>query len=768
MNQPNTIILNTSRRRQDGFKLEDKEDSNKFNETQKSKKEDFSKLSKSLEIIQQIYKETLNVEKVDVKILHEKLKEVEKNIKEFLEEPENSLEKETKTQKIQMKPLGDLKKQLIPQLELKKEPEKSTPRINPNQRESVMGLSTLTNKEIFDTTLKEDTEEVEKLNTLIQQQIKKVMSQLLEVTISNQKGITEIPIKDVDEEHMKNLYYTFKITKNDPKKPSFMKRNRIWTLDCFNSKILSQNGNSIKEYNFDDILNIEKNLNISNNLKLSFINTHEFELIFENSEERQKFYEILNHFQKTKVIFCSKYTKKDIQLSRIVFWNKKGVAKCNMSPQWIEGFSLFCFSWDMNHVLPKDEKIYKEFIPKDLDIYVFTVQRSQNMTQFFQDILGKEYILIGYENGWLNRIFVFIKVKHLPKLSNYEHYNKNWCEEIAEWSGTLSFLYRGFSSISFKLNETSFLFIGAQLSQGDFATQNPNVKKLNFLEMIKSIKNGKVNLDVNQFDFTFLMGNFGFGTSLSDIDSLLLIKEKNIKELLKYDDLFSEKSNRKMLVGFEEGDIQFLPTTKVDMNNPGIYDERSVPYYSTRIFYKFKPYQLIKQEKYDSYPMMNCTGNIPVSSTFHIESRRMYSSIFGERSNEKWIIIRGLHVSERNETLGVIKKPQLIAHGDFLLQNTYYSSKVGNYEANINPDLTNCVIPAMTPLIHQSEFLKKQCIIIELHDTSRTSSLIGVGVLSLSMTFGDEPYNFKIPLLCYTVFHGYLQGTIQTTKVTKM
>lgn len=760
MNQQN-IILNTSRRRQE------KEDSPKiFTDSPKTKKDDTTKLFKSLELIQNIYTE---IQKKDLKLVQEKLQEVEKNIKEYISEKEEleNPEKEPKREKIQMKPLTDFKKALLvlPNEPKTKSDVKLSPRLTTG-RESIMGLSSLMNKETFDTTLKEDTEEAEKLNLLMEQQAKKLMTQLLEITISNQKGVIEIPIKDVEESHMKNLYLSFKIIKNDPKKPSFLKRNRIWILDTFNNKIINQNGNNQKDLSFDDVLYVEKNLNSNTNLKLSLISSHEYDLTFENSEERQKFFEVINHFHKTRVVFCPRYAKKDSPLARAVFWDKRGVAKCNMSPQWLEGFSLFCFSWDMNNTIPKDDKTFKESIPKDLDVYVFSVQRSlyQNTTSFFQDILGKDYVLIGFENGWLCKIFVYVKVKHLPKISNYERSHKNWCEEIADWNGSLNFMYRGYSSVSFKINETSFLFIGSHLADNE-SSGNAH-KKINLLELLKSIKNGKQNLDLMQYDFVYLMGDLGYGTSLSETENYKLINEKNIKELIKHDELLIEKTNGKLLYGFEEGVIDFLPTS--NLTNQGQYEEKNLSTYSNRIFYRFRPHQMINLEKYSSLPQIFTSGSHPIIGSFYVETRKLYSSIFGEKTNEKWIILRGLHISSRPESSGSIKKPQVIVHGDFLSQNTYFSSKVGTYESSVNPDLSSCMIPAITPLIHQSEYLKKHCLTIEVHDTSRTYSLLGAGVLSLSLSFTDEPFHFKIALSCYGVFSGHLQGTIQTTKITKM
>lgn len=124
----------------------------------------------------------------------------------------------------------------------------------------------------------------------------------------------------------------------------------------------------------------------------------------------------------------------------------------------------------------------------------------------------------------------------------------------------------------------------------------------------------------------FWFGDLNYRIQLPDNECRKLIKKDNIAALLKHDQLLLERSAGRVMVGFEEGPITFMPTYKFDIGTVDHYDtseKRRVPSYTDRILWKKNVSYKVNQTLYTMHPEYTVSDHKPVVAMFDIEVFRM-------------------------------------------------------------------------------------------------------------------------------------------------
>lgn len=160
---------------------------------------------------------------------------------------------------------------------------------------------------------------------------------------------------------------------------------------------------------------------------------------------------------------------------------------------------------------------------------------------------------------------------------------------------------KGGVGVRFTLYESSFCFINVHLFPHQDAVAKRNQ---NFHDIMKKIDLG---IHPENHDYLFWLGDFNYRIDgLEDEKVKQLIKEKKYSELIKYDQLSTEKKAGRVLFGFEEGQLNFAPTYKYDKGT-NIYDtseKQRIPSWTDRVLWKGNKKDFCKLLSYNRYELL--------------------------------------------------------------------------------------------------------------------------------------------------------------------
>jgi len=101
-------------------------------------------------------------------------------------------------------------------------------------------------------------------------------------------------------------------------------------------------------------------------------------------------------------------------------------------------------------------------------------------------------------------------------------------------------------------------------------------------------------------------------------NTIELLKTKNLKALLKEDQLSIERKNDNLLKEFQEGEIKFPPTYKYEINTH-LFDNKKhrTPSWTDRILFRHnKDHGKLMLINYESIPNMTMSDHRPVFAQF--------------------------------------------------------------------------------------------------------------------------------------------------------
>jgi len=185
---------------------------------------------------------------------------------------------------------------------------------------------------------------------------------------------------------------------------------------------------------------------------------------------------------------------------------------------------------------------------------------------------------------------------------------------------------KGAIGITFKLYGASFLFINCHLSSGQSQAKqrNEDIEKIvKEMELPKVRRfhekkhKQKYNL-LDRFDFVFWSGDLNYRVNQTRENTINLLKTKNLKALLKEDQLSIERKNTRILNEFQEGEIKFPPTYKYQINTQ-LFDNKKhrTPSWTDRVLFRYnKDHGKLTLVNYESIHGMMVSDHRPVFAQF--------------------------------------------------------------------------------------------------------------------------------------------------------
>ncbi|WAR28340.1 SHIP2-like protein [Mya arenaria] len=323
---------------------------------------------------------------------------------------------------------------------------------------------------------------------------------------------------------------------------------------------------------------------------------------------------------------------------------------------------------------------------------------------------------------------------------------------------------KGAVAISFYFNGTSFCFINTHLTSGD---ERCNRRNQNYRDIIKGLTMslGQKHLSLfditNQFHHVFWLGDLNYRVE-EEIQVLLRkINEKDINFLLERDQLKRLQKQRTVFSAFDEADITFLPTYRLERNVPGYKyawkkikatSERiNAPSWCDRVLWKSYPGQFIESVAYGCSEAILSSDHRPVFSSFNVG----ISSEFvhhARMSLAEMAIVQIVFTAVEAQVKTCCKQYfQLVFHST-CLQEVYRSQSNTSFRENRTGFFTVPVwvatnLPEMRPLFGDVDYLEDQHILIAVVAKDSDNESYGECVLSLREMFSDEPKPFEYTLL---------------------
>jgi len=238
---------------------------------------------------------------------------------------------------------------------------------------------------------------------------------------------------------------------------------------------------------------------------------------------------------------------------------------------------------------------------------------------FLRKHLDSDYVMIKSHSMNALHLTLFVHKSILPNVKAIESAEVK--TGIANIVGN-----KGGIGITFKVFETSLLFINCHLASGQ---KQIKMRTDNFEKIMKELDLPKARVALekkmkqrshilDRFDFVFWSGDFNYRVNQTRENTIKFLKEKKFESLLLEDQMTIEKERKTTFADFQEGEIKFAPTYKY-ANNSQLFDSKKnrTPSWTDRILFccKKDPSK-ITQLNYQSHQDILISDHRPVFSQF--------------------------------------------------------------------------------------------------------------------------------------------------------
>ena len=376
---------------------------------------------------------------------------------------------------------------------------------------------------------------------------------------------------------------------------------------------------------------------------------------------------------------------------------------------------------------------------------------------FLLELGTNEWMQLKGAKLWNIQITVFIKIRHLPKISQLEKHNE--AVGIAGYGPN-----KGAVAIKFNFNTTSFCFIGSHLAAHQDKVEDRN---RDFFSIISGLKLGQNKFDFDtQFHHVFWMGDLNYRIDLPFNTVIDKIKENHLEYLKNHDQLLIQRSKNAAFEGYNEAAITFKPTYRY-IRGTDTYNEElnRIPSWCDRILWKSLPNceRFIKNTKYEALDSIQSSDHHPVAALFKVMTLKW--NIVHHREKKLCISISNLR---GNDLLAKDKNgfsDPFVTFSGFFMR---FPAKTSVKKKTLNPSWTDEEIPLLYPTV--TNFYLKYCYIyvLLLDEDLVGADNMGQGVIPLYDVFDSpEPVDFICKLTLSGEPAGTLTGKIQLKSVTE-
>lgn len=409
------------------------------------------------------------------------------------------------------------------------------------------------------------------------------------------------------------------------------------------------------------------------------------------------------------------------------------------------------------------------------DMYVVGTQESTMTEKDWVNTLKaglKACVLVDMElvevcTLWGIRIAILVKPE-------YKHYISRIQRSSVRTGIANALGNKGAVAISFYFNGTSFCFINAHLTSGDERCTRRNQ---NYHDILKNltVSLGQKHLNLfdvtSQFQHVFWLGDLNYRVE-EDIQALLhKVQEKDINYLMEKDQLKKMQRQKIAFCGFDEAEITFLPTYRLERNIPGYRyawkkvkktgEKINAPSWCDRVLWKSYPGVFIENVAYGCSEAILSSDHRPVFSSFNVGISSEFVQARGSLAEMAPVKII-FHSIEAQVKTCCKQYFQLVFHST-CLQDVYRSQSNTSFQDNRTGFYTVPVwvasnLPEMKPLFGDQDFLEDQHILIAVIAKDGDNESYGECVLSLKNMFSSQPKDFEYSLLHQGEETGKIKG----------
>nr|ABR27973.1 salivary inositol polyphosphate 5-phosphatase [Triatoma infestans] len=172
---------------------------------------------------------------------------------------------------------------------------------------------------------------------------------------------------------------------------------------------------------------------------------------------------------------------------------------------------------------------------------------------------------------------------------------------------------KGAVILKFQLNNRWFCIVNSHLAAHDEKLQER-------IEDYKTINNKRVDFCNKPSDFIFWLGdlNFRLQEDVEDEKIRNWVQQRKYADLLKLDQLKINKQTKEIFTDFNEKEITFAPTFKLEKGT-GTYSTKRRPAWTDRILYKSDTKKNITPTLYKSIESYKHSDHYPVQAQFDIK-----------------------------------------------------------------------------------------------------------------------------------------------------
>ena len=437
-------------------------------------------------------------------------------------------------------------------------------------------------------------------------------------------------------------------------------------------------------------------------------------------------------------------------------------------------FSVFVGTWNMGDAPPPEPDstaLFDRWLPRNQDIYAINVQEcsydtgsksvtcEQHWHGRIEAYLGNGYKTVATSSLW--GIFLIVLVRDSPTLKLDNVASGKEATGIGHVGGN-----KGGLVVAFRLNATSFCFVGSHLAAHQHKVKHRNN---DFKEIIQGVDIGQKPYDItNQYHYMFWTGDLNYRLDLDRDECIRLINAGDWETLHRADQLIDQMRDGKVFAQFTEQRPMFPPTYKMDRGDVGDLDyteeKLRVPSWCDRVLYHVLPGGSIQQTDYDWVPSVKTSDHRPVRASFKCAAREeprpvLRADLPPYKVHLSYFRGRNLLPMDNNNK----SDPYVVFHAPSLKES---GVKTKTIMGTLSPDWTEEQLPDLE--LHQwtDASLRDSLIFVACRDYDKLSGDddMGQGAISLHDALGPEPVPFTVHLLQDGFPAGNLHGYVHVTR----
>ena len=360
------------------------------------------------------------------------------------------------------------------------------------------------------------------------------------------------------------------------------------------------------------------------------------------------------------------------------------------------------------------------------------------------------------------RLVVFAKNRFRDKVSHVQ--TSTAATGVANTLGN-----KGGVGVSFFLGTTSFCFVNAHLAAG---TEKLSRRNKDYRDILSKLQLGDKKLSVfdptNQFHHVFFFGDLNYRVQLPVDTVLELIKQRQLNDLFRADQLQHQRARGNVLWGFEESQPTFVPTYRYKRGTRAEFAYEkvkrrgikiNVPSWCDRVLWRSFPGLAVRQTSYGCTTDIMTSDHSPVFSTFEVRFTNQYvpdTALSGASADCT------IEVSDAELQL------DSSMHAGFVI-DFYAAFADGPVRSPMRDSGAAAAtewrwegpVAAMKPFVAERRYLESEGLLVAIKTDE--GEPCGEGCISLYGLCGESPGAFACELSHHGARSGVLRGSLRVT-----